>query len=64
MKTPLHPVGDWQAMESVAAAKEIQKNKLVETYRRDPVRAQKYLDIDMLQNQNPRKEALEVVGAG
>ena len=29
MKNPLHPVGDWQAMESVAAAKEIQKNKLV-----------------------------------
>jgi hypothetical protein len=34
MKTPLHPVGDWQAMESVAAAKEIQKNKLVS--RRNP----------------------------
>jgi hypothetical protein len=64
MKTPLHPVGDWQAMESVAAAKEIQKNKLVETYRRYLMEAQRYLDTDKLQNQNPRKEALEVVGAG
>ena len=63
MKTPLHPVGDWQAMEPVAAAKEIQKNKLVETYRRNPVSAQRYLDIDKLQNQNPRKEALEMVEA-
>jgi len=27
MKTPLHPVGDWQAMEPVAAAKEIQKKQ-------------------------------------
>jgi len=24
----------------------------------------RYLDMDKLQNQNPRKEALEVVGAG
>ena len=63
MKTPLHPVGDLQAMESVAATKEIQKNKLVETYRRNPVRAQRYLDIDKLQNQNPRTEALEMVKA-
>jgi hypothetical protein len=63
MKTPLHPVGDWQAMEPVAATKEIQKNKLVETYRHNPVREQRYLDIDKLQNQNPRKKALEVVGA-
>ena len=63
MKNPLHPVGDWQAMESVAAAKEIQKNKLVKTYRRNPVSAQRYLDIDKLQNQNPRKEALEMVKA-
>ena len=50
-------------MEPVAAAKEIQKNKLVETYRRNPVSAQRYLDIDKLQNQNPRKEALEMVEA-
>ena len=50
-------------MESVATAKEIQKNKLVETYRHNPVRAQRYLDIDKLQNQNPRKEALEMVEA-
>ncbi len=63
MKTPLHPVGDRQVMESVAATKEIQKNKLVETYRRNPVRAQRYLDIDKLQNQNPRTEALEMVEA-
>ena len=47
----------------VAAAKEIQKNKLVETYRRNPVRAQRYLDTDKLQNQNPRTEALEMVKA-
>ena len=26
--------------------------------------ARRYLNIDRLQNQNPRKEALEVVGAG
>ena len=26
--------------------------------------ARRYLDMDRLQNQNPRKEALEVVGAG
>ena len=27
MKTPLHPVGEWQAMEPVAAAKETQKKQ-------------------------------------
>jgi hypothetical protein len=26
--------------------------------------SRRYLDMDKLQNQNPRKEALEVVGAG